>query len=76
MSTVQEIESAVARLSADELARFRAWFVDFDAGAWDRHIEEDAHSGRLEAFYQALEHENEGQPDIPLDEVFGKEELP
>jgi uncharacterized protein (DUF433 family) len=31
MSSVQDIEEAVRRLSADELATFRAWFAEFGA---------------------------------------------
>jgi hypothetical protein len=49
MSTVQEIESAVSRLSAEELAVFRSWFAEFDAQLWDRQIEEDVAAGRLDA---------------------------
>jgi hypothetical protein len=54
--TLQDLESAVAGLSADELAKFRAWFVEFDADAWDRQIEDDAKAGRLDALAEeALE---------------------
>ena len=49
MSTVQEIESAVRELSPDELARFRTWFIEFDAADWDRRFEKDAVEGRLDA---------------------------
>ena len=31
MQTVQEIQLAVSQLSADELARFREWFNEYDA---------------------------------------------
>jgi hypothetical protein len=48
MSTVQEIEEAVRRLTAAELAVFRAWFAEFDAAAWDSEIEADAAAGRLD----------------------------
>ena len=49
MSTVQEIERAVSDLSPEELSRFRAWFLEFDARVWDREIEEDVAAGRLDA---------------------------
>jgi hypothetical protein len=49
MSTVHEIESAVSKLSREELLAFREWFSDFDAAAWDRQFEEDAAAGRLDA---------------------------
>jgi len=49
MSTVEEIEEAVRRLSSQELAAFREWFAQLDAAAWDRQIEEDVAAGRLDA---------------------------
>jgi len=60
--TLHDIESAVARLGPDELAKFRAWFVEFDADAWDRQIEEDANAGRLDALAEeALEDHRSGR---------------
>ena len=49
MSSVEEIESAVIRLSRAELLAFRSWFADFDAEAWDRQFEKDVAAGRLDA---------------------------
>jgi hypothetical protein len=49
MSTLEEIEDAVRRLSFKELAAFRAWFAQLDSAAWDRQIEEDVAAGRLDA---------------------------
>jgi len=48
MTTAQEIEQAVAQLPEPELERFRSWFEEFDAGAWDRQFEKDAQSGKLD----------------------------
>ena len=47
MSTVQEIETAVSKLSSEELAVFRIWFDEFDAGEWDKQLEQDVAAGRL-----------------------------
>ena len=47
MQAVQELQSAVSQLSAGELARFREWFDEFDAKAWDKQFEEDVKSGKL-----------------------------
>ena len=49
MSGVNEIEDAVLKLSAEELAAFREWFAEFDADAWDRRLQEDVAAGRLDA---------------------------
>jgi hypothetical protein len=48
MTTVEEIEKAVARLAPDQLAKFRAWFDEFDARLFDEKIERDAKSGKLD----------------------------
>jgi hypothetical protein len=44
---LQEIESAVTRLSPDELASFARWFDEFIADEWDKRIEADVKSGKL-----------------------------
>jgi hypothetical protein len=62
MSSVKEIESAVARLSAEELAVFRNWFAEFDAQAWDQQFERDVAAGRLDALgEEALRDLDEGR---------------
>ena len=48
MSTVQEIEDAVRQLTDEQRAAFRAWFADFDAQEWDRQIESDVKTGKLD----------------------------
>jgi hypothetical protein len=56
VSSIEEIEDAVQCLSAAELAAFCAWFSEFDGNAWDRRIESDIVSGRLDALAdEALE---------------------
>jgi hypothetical protein len=48
MSSVNEIESAVAKLSREELTAFRNWFAGFDAAAWDQQFEKDVAMGKLD----------------------------
>jgi hypothetical protein len=38
----------VKRLPKKDLARFRKWFVEYDAAVWDRQLELDAAAGRLD----------------------------
>ena len=47
MSIVETIEGQIERLSDEELKAFREWFVAFDADAWDRQLESDVRSGKL-----------------------------
>lgn len=49
MATVAEITGAVKRLPKKDLARFRKWFVEYDAAAWDGQFEADVVAGRLDA---------------------------
>ncbi len=49
MVKTQEIEKAISNLTPEELSQFRAWFEEFDAATWDKQIEEDVKSGRLDA---------------------------
>jgi hypothetical protein len=48
MSTIEEIEDAVRRLSPEQRAAFRAWYAEFDADEWDRQLEADVAAGRLD----------------------------
>lgn len=50
MTKVQLLEREVKKLGRSELAKFRRWFQEFDADAWDRQFERDASSGKLAAF--------------------------
>jgi hypothetical protein len=46
--TIHEIEQAITELSPKEMARFRKWFEEFDAQAWDEQFERDVKSGKLD----------------------------
>ena len=49
MSTVEEIEAAVSQLAPTDYEKFRQWLSDFDNRLWDREMEEDARTGRLDS---------------------------
>lgn len=60
--TLNDLENAVLSLSNDDLARFRAWFVELDAEAWDRQIEDDIRAGKLDALAdEALREDRAGK---------------
>jgi hypothetical protein len=48
MTTVDDIERAVAKLSPEDLAAFRAWFEAFEAERFDERIARDAAGGKLD----------------------------
>ena len=47
--TLPELEKTISALQPDDLSKFRAWFLEFDAKRWDEQIERDAAAGRLDA---------------------------
>ena len=49
MTKREELEKGVSKLPPDELARFRAWFEEFDWAAWDEQVGRDAATGKLDA---------------------------
>ncbi len=48
MSEVEQLERRIETLTPHEFAKFRAWFVEFDARVWDQQIEADAKAGKLD----------------------------
>ena len=63
MGDVKTIEKAVESLPPADLAEFRRWFAEFDANVWDKQIEQDAASGKLDALAaEALADYRAGSP--------------
>lgn len=50
MTQVEAIENAIKRLSAPELEQLWDWLVQYDADLWDKQIQSDAESGKLDKF--------------------------
>ena len=48
MNKIKQLEKDVQNLSAEDLAKFRAWFLEFDARVWDAQIEADLKAGKLD----------------------------
>ena len=46
--SLDELETAVANLPAEDLTAFARWFEEYLAEAWDRRIEADIRAGRLD----------------------------
>jgi hypothetical protein len=56
MSKVEDIEGQIRALTPRELTKFRDWFREFDAEAWDEQFERDVKAGKLDRLAQkALE---------------------
>jgi hypothetical protein len=48
VSSVEVVQAAIASLTPEEYRRLRAWFIERDWEQWDKQIEEDAQSGKLD----------------------------
>ena len=59
MSQVKMLEQTVKQLSPSELSAFRSWFVAFDADEWDRQLETDSQSGKLDRLAQGAVEEHQ-----------------
>jgi hypothetical protein len=49
MTRIEELERQIQRLSAEELAEFRQWYLQFDNEAWDAQMDADVRAGKLDA---------------------------
>ena len=49
MSEVEQLEKQIEGLSPEDLAKFRSWFLEFDARVWDQQIEADSEAGKLDS---------------------------
>jgi hypothetical protein len=52
MSTVEQIEAAILKLSPQELSQLADWVLDLDEQRWDEQIERDVAAGKLDFLAQ------------------------
>jgi hypothetical protein len=69
VSSVAEIQKAILALPEPEAWQLGAWLNERLEDAWDRQIEGDAKSGRLDSLWQQAETEIEQGGLRPLDEI-------
>ena len=48
MREVEQIEEQIERLDDQVFARLRQWFIEYDHARWDRQIDADSASGKLD----------------------------
>jgi hypothetical protein len=64
--SVKEIEEAIAQLSAGDVAELMAWLEEHHHQLWDKQIEEDLETGRLDALLAEVDDEYEAGLAQPL----------
>ena len=66
MSKVESIEQQIKALSPEELAQFRAWFLEFDWAVWDEQIARDVAGGKLDALAETALRDHAAGKSTPL----------
>ena len=66
MSKVEKLEQQVQSLSPEELAQFRAWFLEFDWAVWEAQVAADVRAGKLDALADKALHDHAGRKTTPL----------
>ncbi|MGH8607517.1 MAG: hypothetical protein ACREX9_08870 [Gammaproteobacteria bacterium] len=62
MSRLEKIQAATESLSEEEYGRVREWFAEKDWEQWDREIQVDSQSGKLDFLVKkALEERSKGR---------------
>ena len=69
MSSVAEIEKAIAKLSAQEFVELERWFDAERNRKWDRQIEADSASGALDFLLKEVEEDVARGKTRPTDEL-------
>jgi hypothetical protein len=63
---VKQIEKAITRLPVEDLAELMDWLEDYHAQVWDKRIEEDLKTGRLDALLAEVDEDYEAGLTQPL----------
>jgi hypothetical protein len=62
MTRVEQLEQQIVELNPEEFAQLREWLMEQDWADWDRQIERDAASGKLDRLVkQALADHSAGK---------------
>lgn len=69
MKSLTEIEAAITQLSEVEMRQLADWLQTYLEDAWDKQIETDAKSGRLDKLIQLAEADITANRVKPLNEI-------
>ena len=67
VTTLEEIEAAIAKLPKDDFERLSAWIIQKYQTDWDRQIEEDSESGALDFLIREISDDVDQERTRPLD---------
>lgn len=61
MMRIEEIKNAVSSLPVNEYRKFRDWFLERDWAQWDKQIQADSESGKLDFLVEAMDEKSRGK---------------
>jgi hypothetical protein len=62
MKSVKEIEAEIAELSPVDIRQIAKWLAEYESDLWDKQIEDDSTSGKLDRYIaEALEEYSKGK---------------
>jgi hypothetical protein len=64
--SVDELQSAIVQLSAEEIDRFSRWLDEYRADLWDQRIESDILTGHLDSAGERADEDFEAGVCTPL----------
>jgi hypothetical protein len=59
MIQIEMLEQQIAELDDASFSRLRDWFIEFDQARWDKKLEADSNSGKLDFLINAALAEHE-----------------
>ena len=74
MTKVEVLEEQIKKLSSAEFAELRDWLLERDWDSWDRQIERDAASGKLDRIFQEAREAHRQGKSTRLSETTGQSE--
>jgi hypothetical protein len=74
--SVEQVQTEIAKLPPEDFRKLADWMDERRAQDWDRRIEEDAKSGKLDKLYEKLQAENQGAKAIALNDFLDEQKLP
>ncbi|MCB0254987.1 MAG: hypothetical protein H6649_09090 [Caldilineae bacterium] len=63
---IQEIEVAIMKLPVPDMLKLATWLADYQQHVWDREIEDDLETGRLDSLLAEVEAEYKAGQARPL----------
>jgi predicted esterase len=63
---IDEIEAAISQLAPKDVVELLRWLEEYHAQLWDKQMEDDLESGRLDSFLAEVEAEYESGLSRPL----------